>query len=114
MAKPVAIAGHEFATQKEAQAYTRALMDKWYKKRREANLGPFATQEVKLEGEDLKFAEALLRRHPEYKEKLADARTRGARGICVAPNEYGGRSFHILTREKPLVAFSYLKCIRGK
>lgn len=113
MAKPVTIAGIEFKTQKEAVEHTRGILDRGFAERTKINNGRFTNEEVALKGDDLKFAKALLRRHPRYEEKKAEAKSRKAIGICVAPNQHGSRCFYILTKKRPMVEFSYLKCIRN-
>jgi len=112
--KPVTIGEHDFESQKEAREYCQAILDKWYAKRTGINNGRFTNHEVLIEGEDLSFVKALLKRHPRYGPKRSEATCQGVEGICVAPTEYGSRCFYIKTKIPPMINFSYQKCITGR
>ena len=112
MKKPIEINGVKFKTLGDAIDYCRTIADFWYDQRKAVNRGRFTNIEVPLVGADLDFMRQVLKLHPDFKAKKKEAQSRGAIGICVAPSDHGSRCFYIMTKVKPMVQFSFSKCIK--
>lgn len=109
--KIITINERRFESHKECAEHCRKLRDKWHSQRVRNYAG---SSPVKMDGEDLEFVLALLKRHPRYTEKKNLAESRGAVGLGIVEDAtYGNICFAILTKRDEDVSFSYFKCIQG-
>jgi len=89
------VAGHVFKTQKALIEHVRGIMAR-------------ATPGKGLEGEDLEFMAALLKRHPDAEAKIGA----GVRAIRLEPNPVWDTLMFVLTRvDGSETDFSYRECV---
>jgi hypothetical protein len=87
----------QFKEQGDATAHFRAM------------LGRYRPGDVVVDGDAIELA-ALLKRHPEYLDKLGC----GIRHFEVIAAEYGTQCFQIVRLDDTFERFSYPTCITGR